>query len=247
MKKIKDILCISLMVLLCVPTFAQDANEILRKVDANISANNRVAEASIVVKGKRNTRTFTTKNYLEGTVKAFTEYLQPARERGTKMLKLGKEMWIYSPSTDRTIMISGHMLRQAVMGSDMSYEDMMEDRKLHEMYDAVIDGKEEIEGKHCHKLKLTAKLKDVAYYSCIMWVDVERCIPLRQDYYAKSGQLLKRLCMFDFQRVDGKWTPMRSNYKDMMKDGEGTDMIVKSIKYNQDIPASLFTKGALKK
>jgi len=46
------------------------------------------------------------------------------------MLKLGDELWTYTPETDRIIKISGQMLRQSVMGSDLSYEDMMEDRKL---------------------------------------------------------------------------------------------------------------------
>lgn len=238
---------ICIWILIGLPMQAQDANMILKQVDEHISADNRIVESSIVVKGKRNTRTFTTKNYLIGTEKAFTEYLQPVRERGTKMLKLGKEMWIYSPSTDRTIMISGHMLRQSVMGSDMSYEDMMEDRKLHQMYTAVLEGNEEIEGRPCHKLKLTAKVDDVAYHVCVLWVDAERIIPLKEEFYAKSGQLLKRLCLYDYKQIEGKWTPMRSNYKDVMKDGEGTDMLIRTVQYNQQIPASYFTKGALKK
>ena len=34
--------------------------------------------------------------------------------------------------------LSGHLLRQSVMGSDLSYEDMMEERKLSEVYSAKI-------------------------------------------------------------------------------------------------------------
>jgi hypothetical protein len=37
-------------------------------------------------------------------------------------------------SVDRTIQIAGHMLRQSVMSSDMSYEDLMEDPKLVNLY-----------------------------------------------------------------------------------------------------------------
>jgi hypothetical protein len=68
----------------------------------------------------------------------FTEYLFPEREKGTKMLKLNDRLLIYSPTTDRTIQLSGHLLRQSVMGSDLSYEDMMEERKLSEVYSAKI-------------------------------------------------------------------------------------------------------------
>ena len=53
------------------------------------------------------------------------------------MLKLGNSFG-YSPSTDRTIQLSGHLLRQSVMGSDLSYEDMMEERKLSEIYTLIL-------------------------------------------------------------------------------------------------------------
>ena len=51
---------------------------------------------------------------------------------------LDDQLWTYSPQTDHTIRISGHMLRQSVMGSDMSYEDMMEDSELATAYEAGI-------------------------------------------------------------------------------------------------------------
>ncbi|MGQ9620954.1 MAG: outer membrane lipoprotein-sorting protein [Bacteroidales bacterium] len=83
--------------------------------------------------GKRITRTITAKSWSEGTKKAFTEYLSPASEKETKILKLEKQLWIYLPSTDRTIQISGNMLRQSVMRSDLSYEDIMDERKLQKL------------------------------------------------------------------------------------------------------------------
>jgi len=60
------------------------------------------------------------------------------------MLKLEDQLWIFSPSTDRIIQISGHMLRQSVMGSDLSYEDMMEDPHLLNHYSGKIDGEENL-------------------------------------------------------------------------------------------------------
>jgi outer membrane lipoprotein-sorting protein len=129
---------------------APDANEILKKVDQNLSSKNRVMESTIIIHGNRNSRTMTSRSYAVGNEKAFTEYLSPARDAGTKMLKLENQLWIYSPSTDRTIQISGHMLRQSVMGSDLSYEDMMDDRKLTDMYEAKVMGDEELAGRKTH-------------------------------------------------------------------------------------------------
>ena len=76
---------------------------------------------------------------MEGVERSYSFYKAPPRERGTKMLKIGSKLWMYTPRTDRKILIAGHMLRQSMMGSDLSYEDMMEDKKLSHMYMAALD------------------------------------------------------------------------------------------------------------
>ena len=87
--------------------------------NANLYAKSRVLTSKMIVHGRRSSRTITLRNWIVGIDKAFTEYLSPPREAGTKMLKDGDKLWTYSPQTDRVIQISGHMLRQSVMGSDM--------------------------------------------------------------------------------------------------------------------------------
>lgn len=222
------------------------ADEIIEKVDKNMSSENRVIESSMTIHGKRGSRTITSKSYTVGDKKSFTEYLSPAREQGTKMLKLDEQLWIYSPATDRTIQISGHMLRQSVMGSDLSYEDMMDDRKLTDVYTAIVIGSEEIDGRRTWILELTAKVDDVAYAKRKIWIDTERYIPLKEELFAKSGQLLKRSFMREVIKIEGRWFPTVIVYKDMLSQGEGTEFKMTSIKFNQEIPAYIFTKAALK-
>lgn len=227
-------------------SFGQDADNMLTKVDRNMSSKNRVFESTMIIHGKRNTRTVTSKTYSEGNRKSFTEYLSPASDKGTKMLKLEGQLWIYSPSADRTVQISGHLLRQSVMGSDLSYEDMMDDRKLTEVYSAKMLGEEKMDDRTTRLLELTAKVTDVAYYKQKMWIDAERFIPLRQELYGKSGQLLKRMELSDVKNIQGRWFPMSIIYKDMLKDGSGTEFKMTNVKFDQDIPEYLFTKAALK-
>nr|NQU91495.1 outer membrane lipoprotein-sorting protein [Bacteroidota bacterium] len=236
----------SFLLVLTGMVYSQSADEIIKKVDRNMSADNRIVESSMAIHGKRNSRTMTSISYAVGDKQSFTEYLSPAREKGTKMLKLEDQLWIYSPSTDRTIQISGHMLRQSVMGSDFSYEDMMDDRELLDMYNAAISGEEEIDGRKTIVLDLTAKVEDVAYFSRKIWVDAERFVPLKEELFAKSGQLLKRTNLSDVQKIDGRWFPLKIIYKDMLKTGKGTEMHFTSIKFNQEIPKYIFSKAALK-
>lgn len=223
------------------------AEEILEKVDKNMASESRIITSKMVIKGKRATRTIESKTWSKGETDAFTEYLSPAREKGTKMLKLEDKLWIYSPSTDRIIQISGHMLRQSVMGSDMSYEDMMTDNKLTDNYTAKIVGTSTIDSRKCHELELIAKTDDVAYYKRKIWIDEERYVPLKEELYAKSGKLLKRTTLSDVTKIDGRWFPKKIVFKDMLKDGEGTEFIVVDIEFDAEIPEHILSKANLKK
>jgi outer membrane lipoprotein-sorting protein len=138
------------------------------------------------------------------------------------------------------------MLRQSVMGSDLSYEDMMEDRKLTDVYSAKIIGDEVIDNKKTLVLELTAKVPDAAYNSRKIWIDPVKFVPLKEELFAKSGQLLKRTALSDVRQIEGRWYPLTIVYKDMLKQGGGTEFKITDIKFNQKIPDYIFTKAALK-
>ncbi|MGD9345368.1 MAG: outer membrane lipoprotein-sorting protein [Candidatus Aminicenantes bacterium] len=221
---------------------------ILQKIDENIGADNKIYLGKMIIHGRRGSRTVESKSWIQGDEKSFTEYLAPPREKGTKMLKLENQLWTYSPSTDRTIKISGHMLRQSVMGSDLSYEDLMEDRRLQNLYEAQVVNEEPIEGRSCWVLELTAKEgEDIAYYSRRIWVDKERYVSLKEERYAKSGKLLKTTDVKNVSRIESRWIPDKVIFKDALKTGKGTEFIIDSIEFNANIPEYIFSKASLRK
>ena len=222
-------------------------DEILKKIDMNMTSSTQVLTSKMVIHGRRGSRTVASKSWVEGESKTFSEYLSPAREKGTKMLKLEDKLWIYSPSTDRIIQISGHMLRQSVMGSDLSYEDMMEDSRLRNKYEALVTGSEITDDRDCWIVELTATVDDVAYYKMKLWVDKERWVPLKEELFAKSGKLLKKLELKDVTQVDGKWFPKKMIFKDMLKKGDGTEFIIDDVEFDTDIPEHIFSKASLRK
>ena len=221
-------------------------DEILDRIDENMSAKTRYFKSKMIIHGPRSSRTIESESWSEGDQKAYTEYLSPAREAGTKMLKLEDKLWIFSPSTDRTIQISGHMLRQSVMGSDLSYEDMMDDPNLKSKYDAVVVGSERIEDRDTWIVEMHANSEDVAYQSRKLWVDKTRFIPLKEELYAKSGKLLKKTELSNISQIEGRWYPKKIVFKDMLKKGAGTEFLIDEISFNVDIPSHLLTKAALR-
>ena len=133
------------------------------------------------------------------------------------------------------------------MGSDLSYEDMMEDKKLTDHYNAVVTGTADIDGRSCWIVKLTAFDPAVAYPGKTLWVDRERNIPLKEEYYGKSGTLLKRTVLSDVEKIEGRWFPKKVVFKDMLKEGEGTEFIMLDIKFNVPIEDYVFSKANLRK
>ena len=222
--------------------------EIISAMDENLNAKSRVMTSKMIVHGRRSSRTIESKNWVIGINQAFTEYLSPPREAGTKMLKLEDKLWTYSPQTDRVIQISGHMLRQSVMGSDMSYNDMMEDRPLLELYEAILEGSVIIDGRDHWIMLLKAKVKGLSYPQRRSWIDKEYLLPMKEELYAKSGKLLKTATMDGIKKIQGRWFPSRYLFKDELKrNSKGTEWHIDDIQFDVNIPDKRFSKSNLRK
>lgn len=222
------------------------AERILARIDENYQAQTFFAQTEMTIHGRRGSRTIKAQSWSRGREKTFTEYLYPPRDKGTKMLKLKDELWMYSPQTDRIIKIAGHMLKQSVMGSDLSYEDFMESDRLNEDYRAELIGGEPIDGRACYILQLTAKRDDVSYASRKIWVDKQRFLALKEERFAKSGKLLKVTEIKEVMRIDDRWYPKKILFKDALKTGKGTAFVIDTIEFNIDVPDYKFTKAALR-
>ena len=222
--------------------------DIIKAMDNNLNAKSRVMTSKMVVHGRRASRTIESRSWVVGIDLAFTEYLSPPREAGTKMLKDGDKLWTYSPQTDRLIQISGHMLRQSVMGSDMSYNDMKEDRPLMDLYEATLESSVEINGRDHWVVLLTAKAKGLSYPMRRAWIDKEYLLPMKEELYAKSGKLLKTSTMDGIKKAQGRWFPTRFIFKDeLRRNSKGTEWIIDDIQFDVDIPDSRFSKALLRK
>ena len=247
----KEFLSIIVFIMIITITgFAQvpSGADVLKEIDKNMVLDKAISYTTMIIHGRTGTRSIKSKNWIEGKDKAFVEYTDPPREKGKKMLKLGDQLWNYFPEPiDRIITISGHLLRQSVMGSDLSYEDITENRKLIDMYDAKVVGSEKINDRNCYVVELTGKQEDITYYSRKLWVDNERWLPLKEERYAKSGKPLKRTEILEVFSVENRWYPKRILYHDLMQNGEGTEYIIESIVLHASIPESAIYQGCIKK
>ena len=223
------------------------AEQILQKIDQNRISNNMISTSSFIIHGVRGSRTIKAKSWAQGTHRSFTEYLDPPREKGTKMLKIEDELWTYYPRADRIVKIAGHMLRQSVAGSDLSYEDMLENSDLASVYESKIEGETEFLNRPCWILTLKAKHNDAAYQARKIWVDQERFLQLKEELYTKSGKLLKVIETQEMFQIQDRWYPKKLRFKDVLKEGKGTEFHIHTIEFDAEIPDSRFSKAALRR
>lgn len=227
-----------------------DAAEILRRIDKQMVTESSEVTATMVITNRRGRETrITSHSWSKGETTSLVEYLSPAREKGVKMLRMEDVLWMYTPQADRVIQISGHMLRQSVSGSDLSYEDMVDNGSLLDLYDAAVVGEEDFMERPCYVLRLRARagVEDIAYAQRKVWVDKTRYLPLKEERYAKNGTtLLKIFEIREVMKIGTRWYPKEMYFKDVLARGQGTRYLIDDIKLNVEIPDYLFTKAALR-
>ena len=223
------------------PAPAPSAEQLLDAMDRNLTFETRTSRLVMTVEGRR-TRSFEIVSYGRGQEDSAMEYLSPARDKGTRMLKLGGELWIYLPSVDKVQKISGHMLRQGMMGSDVSYEDLMTSRELRRMYDARVTGEDQVDGRGCWRLELTARDASVSYPRRVSCVDKESHLPLRQELYALSGMLLNTWTMSDPRPFEGgRLYPTRMVIQDQVRKDSVTRIEFKELRFGVALEKEVFS------
>lgn len=223
------------------------ADELIAAIDKNLTFEARKAHTVMTVSGHRS-RTYEMISYGRGEEDSAMEYISPARDKGTRMLKLGDELWIYMPNVDRVQKISGHMLRQGMMGSDVSYEDMMASRQLRKLYTSKVTGESKVDAHACWTLEMIAKNDTVTYPKRVSCIDKQTFIPLKQDLYALSGMLLKTWTMSDVKEfARGRKFPTRMTVEDHVKKQSVTTIEFKSIEFGIEYPREVFSQRWLER
>jgi outer membrane lipoprotein-sorting protein len=227
-------------------TSGQAADEILTKVDANMSFGNMRYSGRLEITIGGEVRYKTMDAVAMGSDKAFAEFTNP-EDRGTRYLKLGKDLWIYFPKEQDKVKISGHLLKEGMMGSDVSYEDALESRDFKAKYGASLKDKEALDGRDCFVVQLDAKVPTAAYDRRVMWVDAERYVVLKEEMYAKSGKLLKTSAALEVQRVGDRWYPTRTEYVSKLRNNTKTLFAMNKMEIDAAVDGRQFTMSALTK
>ncbi len=167
------------------------------------------------------------------------DFLEPATEKGRRMLNEENNLWMYMPRTSKVMKLP---LKQAFMGSDASNRDLMR-MTFKKDYEIVAVKQNEPD---ILQLELKAKDLTVSYSKVIILFDTRLKAPIKQEMYSLSDKLLKTIDYEYEKYADGNYYPSFNIIKDMLLKNSITKMYYNKVKRIHNKPAVYFTLGSIK-
>jgi outer membrane lipoprotein-sorting protein len=234
------ILCLSVS-----PLSAITGEDILKQMDRNKSFRTISYNARMEITAGSTVRVKTMKAKATSDGKAIVEFTN-AEDKGIKYLKIGKDLWIYYPEEDDTVPISGHLLKEGMMGSDVSYEDALEEDTLSDKYAIELSsGDASYNGRPCYLVTLTAKTDNAPYQRRKIWVDRESFVAWKEEMYAPSGKLLKESTVLEVQRFGDANFATKVRIANKLVENRYTVFTMTDVALNPAIDPSVFSKRFL--
>ena len=170
----------------CLPAYALDGADILRKLDRNLEPESYESFRKLInIEPNGSRKEFVLYTVKKGQDKLVSLFLSPASENGRGTLRIGDNMWLFIPEVGKPIRITS---LQSVIGGVFNNADIL---RLDYAVEYTAEKVEEVpEG---YLLSLKARSDAIAYDRLKMWVDKKTILPIKVEAYAASGLLIKTL------------------------------------------------------
>ena len=241
MSKIRHIVFCALCILTIAATgLAQDANEILKMVDKNLTPDSFECYRKIINEepgGRKKEFIFYT--IKKGQDKVAMLYLAPASDSGRTALRIGSDIWLYIPNVGKPIRITS---MQSLTGGIFNNSDIMQlDYSVE--YDATFLA----QGEDKYIMDLKAKNRAVAYDRLKMWITKDTLLVTKIECYSASGMLLKTLEFKEIKDVgSGLIRPSVIDTTSPLYEGYRSVMIYRDMAL-REFPDEVFTLNYLPK
>lgn len=229
--------------------YAIDAGEIIKKSEEAVRGNSQIASVEIVIKTRRWTRSLQMKsweNRLEK--KSFSEITAPEKDAGNRFLLIDQDMRQYLPKLQKDIKISPSMMLQSWMGSDFTNDDIIRESSITKDYFHALGGSETVDDHECYRIILSPKPEAaVVWGKIIYYARMKDYLPVKEEFYNEHNVLKKVMTCTGFRMMHDRIIPTSYRMQTVGKADQFTMMNIKFIRFNEQIPASVFTLQNLKR
>jgi outer membrane lipoprotein-sorting protein len=216
------------------------AEEIVTRLEEHRTFSTSRSEMTMTIRDRFGERTSAMISYSRGADEALIEFTSAA-ERGQKVLRTADEIYLYYPDAAELVRLQGSALRESLLGSDVSYEDLTGGRTILDTYDVELQGREEVDGHDTYRVTLTARRRNVAYPRQTMWIDTELFVARRSELNALNGRLLKTITSTRIEEVSGHPVPMEMVVSDALKRNSSTTVSIEDIEVGLPLEDAIFS------
>ncbi len=175
---------------------------------------------------------------------SYLEVVAPARSKGTRFLQLEGSLWMYNPKSGSSSALR-LSARESFQGSTFSNADVGKTRFADDYSPSLAPEATILHsdlGKvTCLVVESVAKNDEAAYGKIVMWARKSDYMPLRMEYYAKSGLLFKKMELSGIRDFGSFVRPSVLRMESTEKKGTITTMTMQSIE-KREVPLSVFSK-----
>ncbi|MEO0231273.1 MAG: outer membrane lipoprotein-sorting protein [candidate division WOR-3 bacterium] len=224
--------------------FSINADDILNKLreDRKIESSKFYAKIEIV-KGKR----ILFKEF-EGFSKGSDFYIvfKNPEDKDVKYLKIKNDLYIYIPDIDDVVRISGDMLKESFMGTDLSYEDLMQEDPLR--YYKTLNFKDTIiNGDSLYFMEIVDTTKRAPYYSINLFIEKKNILVKKEELFTKNGRKIKEIEILDYKKIKEKFYPVSYIMRDLRLKNSYTKVILEKIEIDIKLKDEIFKLEHLRK
>ncbi len=175
---------------------------------------------------------------------------QPLDVKGTALLSFSHkagddDQWLYLPALKRVKRIASRNKSGPFMGSEFAYEDISSQEVEKYTYKHI--GEERFEGKASLILERYPADPNSGYTRQQVWVDAERYIPLKIDYYDRKKELLKTLLFRNYQQYLGQYWRADQMFMENHQTGKSTLLSWEKYSFRTGLDEGDFNKNSLKR
>jgi outer membrane lipoprotein-sorting protein len=245
-------LLLLLLATLALPAFAgssTDPLEILRQAEQTLFPSSY--EASMMMEtvrpGKAVKNMSLTILSAEG-IGSLMEITDPPRSKGIRFLQKSDTLLMYSPRSGsrKAVRLSAQESFQGSLFANNDISDSVySDDYLPVYIGRVMLDHPQLGRVECDLIEGTALHAKAPYGKIEMWVLAENLIPVKFNFYAKSGLLLRTMVLSDLKELGGKLRPSLMRMESITDPGSWTDVRIMTLVARQDLSPSLFTESNL--
>lgn len=222
---------------------AQDAKEIIRKMEDKMRGDASYTEMTMTTVRPRYTREISLKSWSLGDDFSLILVTAPARDRGTSFLKRHNEIWNFVPNIDRTVKMPPSMMTQSWMGSDFTNDDLVRGNSTVDDFDHELLGIEIIDGAEAYKIKMVPHPETpVAYEMIIRWVAKETYLTVRVENYNEYDELVSTIIFGDVKNLGGREIPTHMEMIPHDREGHKTIITTHSADYSIELEQGFFSQ-----